>query len=858
MGCSITSVAATTWSIDILRQGDWDLWVMVCAAAALVLLIYAILGRLWHSPRGWIALPLVVFGIAGTSAIIAIPSLHNRFVGLIWTFLLFCLLSATFYLNLLPQLGAARTSALLGMRILALAMLVSMFFEPVLRFITRPKPDIPLHVLIDTSGSMSFPDVQNGPTRIQSVWQTLRPQLPKIEGHFVPRYFAFSTGLDELKKPDELSRRPADGKSTDIGSAITGLVQQTTGLRSQEAVFILISDGIDNSTPNVADQARALGRKIHTVRIGSEQAEPAALANVAIDNVETADDFVVHHESKVKITVKSSALANRVVEVRMAEVDGEGRPAGRLASKALVLQPLPEGQTLELPFKPERVGVQRLAVWVDPIAGERSTVDNRQEFQGLALDPRIKVLYIEGRVRPEYTQLNRALARDPNIEVASMLRITQDRFNAAGTVNGGPVSALPASAEEWKKFDVIILGDMDSSFLTRIQQLAIEQRTAAGGGLLMIGGQNSFGPGGYEGTSIEKALPVFTGPLSSAQERSPFVPALTADGLAHPAMEGLDRWFARSGAATQPTDLPPLRGNVVVARPKSGASVLLTHANRPGPDGQPQIILATQRYGQGRSAAFTADTTYLWYIPLRGMGQESPYNRFWGQLIRWLAGEEVRNRSRGPGVDGLLNKSLFQLGESVKIRAMVRDQRGDATRYAQVNVMMKRDRSVGAAAAAGTSETQFPLAPVESRTGLYEVNIPNPDKGDWIIELSASKDGQLLGRQELKFTVIPPAEELLKIAANPKLLRDIADRTAGYHYELAQLPNLIDQLIRSDRATPRARQETISLANLFRAILTAIDANPAWPTRWDLPLQAALVLSLLATEWILRRRWQLP
>ena len=61
-------------------------------------------------------------------------------------------------------------------------------------------------------------------------------------------------------------------------------------------------------------------------------------------------------------------------------------------------------------------------------------------------------------------------------------------------------------------------------------------------------------------------------------------------------------------------------------------------------------LLATQLYGQGRSAAFTLDTTYLWYLPLRGMGQDSPYNLLWGQLVRWLAGQDVRNRQRGAGM----------------------------------------------------------------------------------------------------------------------------------------------------------------------------------------------------------------
>ena len=51
------------------------------------------------------------------------------------------------------------------------------------------------------------------------------------------------------------------------------------------------------------------------------------------------------------------------------------------------------------------------------------------------------------------------------------------------------------------------------------------------------------------------------------------------------------------------------------------------------------------------------------------MGQDSPYNRFWGQLIRWLANEDVRNRQRGPGMDVLINKTIYELGQSVRLRA---------------------------------------------------------------------------------------------------------------------------------------------------------------------------------------------
>lgn len=833
-------------SLDILRQGTWDLWVWVCVAASAVLLTYALGARLWTGPRGWLRGGLVLGGVAGTILVLAMPGLRSPLVGMVWTFALLAILSATFYLNLEGQISTRRMGVLLGMRIAALALLVPMLFEPVIRYTSRPEPERPLLMLVDTSGSMSFPDVQNGPTRLQSVWQTLRPQVPKLYEHFVPRIFTFDSRFEALDAFDDLATRQADGQSTDIAGAVTQALATTA--RSDAAV-ILISDGIDNTSADVAGVVRGSTRPVHTVRVGSEQTEPATLANIAVDNIDAAEDLVVDHQSILTATIKSSALANRVVDVKLARVDEQGNPMGEVTTKPLVLQPLAEGQVVELPYTPKEAGVQRLVVWVDPVPGERSTVDNRQEYQGLALDPRIKVLYVEGRARPEYRELHRALGRDANIESASLLRIQQDRFTASGTIDGERLTALPASVEQWEQVDVIIMGDLDSSYLSPTQQQQIEQAVQNGAGLLMIGGQHTLGPGGYAGTPLERALPVFVGGTDAPQETTPFVPRLTDAGRVHPVMDGLANWFDADGGEA----LPPLLGNVVVDRPKSGAQVLLVHQDRPGPDGQPQIALAVQNYGQGRSAVFTGDTTYKWYLPLRGMGQDSPYNRFWGQLVRWLAGADVKSRQKGAGLEALLSKSLYQLGESVQVRAMVRDERGDATRYAQVTATL--------VAAGGGSEPgepqQLPMVPSDGRTGMYDVTIPHPPAGDWEVRIRAVKDEVVLGEQVLRFSVIPPADEMLKLAADPQLLAEVANSTGGFHYSLAQLPALIDQLVRQDESALQSEHRTIPVHNVVRLMLAAVGQTVDWPRRYDLPMQGLLVTGLLVGEWVLRRKWQL-
>src|SRR5205807_2020370 len=166
-----------------------------------------------------------------------------------------------FYLNLRQQLTLRRTGTLLGMRSVSLALLVPMLFEPVWRYVSQPKPEHPLLFLIDTSGSMSFPDVQNGPTRLQSVWQALRPQVDRVREHFVPAYFTFDSGVRELKSPEQLATLQADGKSTDIAGAVAAALSKTS---RADAAVVLISDGIDNTSSNVADALRRTSHPVYT------------------------------------------------------------------------------------------------------------------------------------------------------------------------------------------------------------------------------------------------------------------------------------------------------------------------------------------------------------------------------------------------------------------------------------------------------------------------------------------------------------------------------------------------------------------------------------------------------------------
>jgi acyl-CoA reductase-like NAD-dependent aldehyde dehydrogenase len=81
------------------------------------------------------------------------------------------------------------------------------------------------------------------------------------------------------------------------------------------------------------------------------------------------------------------------------------------------------------------------------------------------------------------------------------------REKLAVEVRGSP--GLPKSLEDLQQFDLLMLSDVSALGLSR-EQMELYRRWVQdfGGGFVMIGGENSFGVGGYYRTPVEQMLPV--------------------------------------------------------------------------------------------------------------------------------------------------------------------------------------------------------------------------------------------------------------------------------------------------------------------------------------------------------------
>jgi hypothetical protein len=147
-----------------------------------------------------------------------------------------------------------------------------------------------------------------------------------------------------------------------------------------------------------------------------------------------------------------------------------------------------------------------------------------------------------------------------------------------------------------------------------------------GGGVLMLGGVNSFNVGGYAGTPVAKMLPVeLAGPTVPYDHRE-FHVKVAEKGVTHPIMHQADD--AVSNVNIWNT-VSPLLGHNPVKGLKPGAVALLESVDTHEP------ILAVQNYGAGRTAAFTTGGSWFWRMD-REIGDKL-HERFWRQLIRWLS-----------------------------------------------------------------------------------------------------------------------------------------------------------------------------------------------------------------------------
>ncbi len=728
------------------------------------------------------------------------------------------LLSGAFYYRAFGMLKPRQWQTLLALRAAAIVLIVLLLFRPVLSYHKDLKQRPAVVFLLDTSSSMSIADDATGVTRFNQARLQLEKWWEKLKDDFDLYLIEFSERARPLDGVKSLPGLTPDGKATSLSRALVF----STRLRDDKdqpvraEAIIMLSDGIHNSARNPLESTGRMRTPVHTVGVGASLRSDVSYRDIQVAGIECPDRLMLNNMARITASVEGIGLAGRVVRVILEEDQQQ------IDQTELTLDQVEGAQEVTFDFRPTVKGRHSYTVRIPPATEEKIEENNQRSAAALVVEPGIRVLYIEGTIRAEYGALvQRFLAKDPDLEFCALVQTRPNVFLRRSNIADLQLDAIPADAEQIDKFDVFIIGDLDASYIRPAQQELFVKRIRGGAGLVMLGGYHSLGPGGYTGTPLGKVLPVRLGGREVGQITDHFLPVLTPDGARHPIFANISGFFPTEQREAKITGLPPLDGCTRVEGARPGATVLATFAGESGP----VPVLAVQPVGKGRTAVFCGDTTRKWQQGPRALDQQSPFLRFWGQMVRWLAGRDVAVEA-GAGIVAGTNKAHYEPEEPVRISAVVRGTEGEGTGNAKVEAKIR-----GPAGRPDKVTLSVAPGPGGHYSGEFLPEVP----GGYEIVVEARLGELILSTDKIAVEVGRPNMEFERLDLDEKLLGRIAADTGGRYVHITTAESLIDQLDRTQRKKRLYLEKPLY-----------------WP-----PLFWLLFVAVLPPEWILRRKYQL-
>lgn len=699
---------------------------------------------------------------------------------------------------------------LTSLRIAALALVLFCLFRPTLIVRAAVDQQNVVAVLLDDSRSMQIPD-WNGQPRGSFVRDRFAaPEsalLKSLSSKFLVRTFRFSSTASRLGSPRDLT---FNGAQTKLSTALDGARDELAGL--PVAGIVMVSDGADTSDASL--DGTLLGMKaqkipVFTVGVGSEQLP----RDVQIDRVNTPRSVLKDASLLVDVVVRNTGYAGRTVTV---DVEDEGRIIG---SQQVQLPSDGSPASVRVRATASEAGPRLFKFRVSPQEGELVTQNNVRESLVNVRDVRERILYFEGEPRWEMKFLRRAVADDKNLEVVTLQRTADNKFmrlfgddpEDADELEGG----FPKTREELFKYRGLILGSVEAGVFSGDQlQMISEFVEKRGGGLLMLGGARSFGEGGYGGTPVADALPLEIDPKTRASDPGPLARLRltpTRAGQAHAVTQIAD---SEAASLKRWSELPLVTATNAPLLQKPGATVLLNGTDERG---RTMVVLASQRYGRGKSIAQMLQETWQWQmhasIPLEDMTHE----HYWRQLLRWLV-DGVPD-----AVDVKTTRDRVEPGEAVTIEAGIVDKR-----FVELN-----DATVVATVARPNGTTMpVPMQWTGEHDGQYRGTFVSTDAGAYEVSVDATRaGGQAVGSGVTYVRAAPSEAEFFDPTMHPAPLRRIADETGGRFYT----PDTAGGLAEDIRYAGRG--------------VTSIEERELW----NMPIILVALMGIVCAEWAYRR-----
>ncbi len=748
------------------------------------------------------------------------------------------------------RLPRRRARQLIALRLTALAVLAWILLEPTIVRSVKRQLDRQIAVLWDQSASMDL--VDDGTDRSRSAIAHEAVEKSAILSHLAEH--ARIREIHFARSPEPDSHSPAAGwnQATDIAAALDAVLEQIPP--DELAGALLLTDGRQNRPASVADSARRFGvldAPLGIVAVGS--ATPPR--DAAVLAVRSPDAIHLGDRLRVAADLKFDGYQGKQAKVQLT-------CNGKLLEEKTLTIPLDHyREEVKFVHLPEKGGTDGYQIEIPPLVGERFRNNNSWAFETTITEARTHVLLVDDFPRWEFRYLrNLFYGRDKSIHLQWLL-LHPDQVDgqsppdiaASATRPFGQAAAsrLPTSEAEWRKFDVIILGDLPPDAISPATWDIISRCVNERGALLVFSAGPNFMPHALVAPAARELLPLDPGwgqPPTPGDSAASFRFALTAEGRHHTLTSHADGSIANENLWAT---FPSLQWRHPVVSVKAGAAILLTAADEAASAALPmearsldaalddltrhrdneaqRALLVTRQTGNGKVAAVLTDRTWR----LREGAGDVNHHRFWSNLVRWGAGPLLRAGSDkvALGTDQL----TYTTDDPVTITARLRDANLNPVADPTLRAELLCDGKVVAT---------IPLAAAEGSNGLHEGKSPPiHTPGTFSVRLAGKQAASLLtseGKNSLTtgFRVVGTrgSIELAETTLDRPLLDEAATASGGKVVTPAEIASLLPLF-----PTEGAKKQEIRETPL-----------------WDNALVFAALALALTTEWWLRRAAGLP
>lgn len=693
--------------------------------------------------------------------------------------------------------------------------------------------------LLDRSLSMRIRDAGGDPASRQTRDAQLRAALDASAGFWTSQnqtrnllWISVGQGAAKSLASDGVPQlSDPTARATDLGAGLSEALRQTAA--RPLAAIVLLSDGRSTAPieQSVLDQLVGRQAPVFVVPLGdpaagvdlsvaSAQAPPAAFTN---DRVPVAARIVrtpgpIPTDAKVRLV---DAESGETLDEQPVAFVADGDTA------SVILAGTPRGS-----------GNRSWRVEIVAPAPDLSPENDVAPIAIRVVDRPLRVAYFDGYPRWEYRYLKNLLVREASVRSSISLLAPQRRYLQEGT---DPLLTLPRSADEWRAFDVVVLGDLSPDVFSNDQLNKLADHIARdGAGLLLIGGPGPM-PNAWRSSPLGDLIPFSTAGGDAVQtwlepvlvRRSPAADRLgilrlgDAPGEPWPGVltDSAAGWpMLRFAQRILPGQIKPATEVLAEAFPAASDSNAI-----PGP------LVLSMRFGAGLVVYVASDEIWRWRY---GRGETLP-ERFWLPIIRMLARQGLASAGRVATLEVSPQRAVVD--SPVQVSARILDQGLLDSRPKTVNV---RITPIPDAASGVPVPTTRPVDVVLTPTGTAEAGMISGTFGTiWVPNepglYEAAFSDPLLARDEQRVTIDVrfSDDELRNPSADHESLADLARKTGGKVVSVSDLSTLRD---------------------LIPSREVRLLGTPIVTTLWDRWPVWILLVVLLGLEWAGRRFIRLP